>query len=910
MRTIYISLFICLLFSVSARAQTPQSYVPFPCKVINQSDMPVPGNINYTIESAACIETEYSAAPNHVNVVGPMKVEMTSGKEIHLQPGFSAGNFALNGHYHGQIEGEQLEVAIYEPLANPGTVPVYEKFELGIKLPENIENLIANFVNEVPNTIQINPYNTDQVDIRADFYYKSGNNWVLQHTGFGFYYQDYYRDTSDADFHNWHWTAVPTAHKFRVRFAPTSVGQWKVKISAVISGLGTLQTGDYEFTCTNSANKGFVKVGSSRRFFVHGRTNETFFPVGQNLIWPECLDCHTDAQGNYVIIDAYDDYTLLPRGFTQYQRELEYYADQGANTFRMLGTPWTTDIEFEKLNDYTDRLHLGWELDEIFEKAKEKNLKILFDFDWNSWYESPAYYGQFFWDWAENPCGNKPNDYGNCYGDIAGVNSPQDFFTNTDAKKHYKMRLRYYVARYGYSTNLIMFQFFSEINNAGFTSGVLPTANGGCELDPNDPGYLPYFNESPFRNSVYLWQNEMAGYIKNIMGVNQHMTGVSYAGRPNYKDNYIPLVPSNDQSFSSSNIDVMAYSYYASSVSRFYDESTADENLISQNNKPLIWSENGCQWKDGVHPEFDAGLCDNNAEWNKAVWSTTFQGLAGTCMYWGYNHAHDLWHHYGTINNFIQGIDFNGDSWFPDKDERKDTLAETFCLVRGDKKEAIGTVINRTYNFFTQGTSSPCTSNYAHEAGYATYINVTPPNGYPTANLSADQLRIPLKPGRYKIEWFNGLNGQQINSTPTIAWSYFGTLVLPYPTLTINNPVITYKIYRANSNFHYYEPSDSINYFETKESVNDYLDNNNVNVSKDPSRFFVTPNPTTGFITTNLSASNIKIVIFNLHGEKIFENTQSGGSSVDVSSFPAGIYFIRCAINDVYYYDKFIKVDD
>jgi len=42
---------------------------------------------------------------------------------------------------------------------------------------------------------------------------------------------------------------------------------------------------------------------------------------------------------------------------------------------------------------------------------------------------------------------------------------PNDFFTNAKARAIYQKRLRYFVARYGYSPHLLAWQFFNEIDN-------------------------------------------------------------------------------------------------------------------------------------------------------------------------------------------------------------------------------------------------------------------------------------------------------------------------------------------------------------------------------------------------------------------------------------------------------------
>ena len=48
----------------------------------------------------------------------------------------------------------------------------------------------------------------------------------------------------------------------------------------------------------------------------------------------------------------------------------------GANYFRYIISPWQTEIEFEELGNYSDRLPNAWEFDQILEHANELDLKL------------------------------------------------------------------------------------------------------------------------------------------------------------------------------------------------------------------------------------------------------------------------------------------------------------------------------------------------------------------------------------------------------------------------------------------------------------------------------------------------------------------------------------------------------
>jgi hypothetical protein len=47
--------------------------------------------------------------------------------------------------------------------------------------------------------------------------------------------------------------------------------------------------------------------------------------------------------------------------------------------------------------------------------------------------------------------------------------TPTEFFTSKKAQLRYKDKLRYIIARWGYSTHIAAWELFNEIDNAAFT---------------------------------------------------------------------------------------------------------------------------------------------------------------------------------------------------------------------------------------------------------------------------------------------------------------------------------------------------------------------------------------------------------------------------------------------------------
>lgn len=74
------------------------------------------------------------------------------------------------------------------------------------------------------------------------------------------------------------------------------------------------------------------------------------------------------------------------------------------------------------------------------------------------------------------------------------ANSPADFFVNPESKEKYKDRLRYIVARWGYSPAIGAWEFFNEVDNVEFGN-----------------------RNNPIKAEVIVqWHDEMSAYLKQV----------------------------------------------------------------------------------------------------------------------------------------------------------------------------------------------------------------------------------------------------------------------------------------------------------------------------------------------------------------------------------------------------------
>ncbi|CAI7995235.1 Mannan endo-1,4-beta-mannosidase A, partial [Geodia barretti] len=194
---------------------------------------------------------------------------------------------------------------------------------------------------------------------------------------------------------------------------------------------------------------GFIKLGSNQVHFQF--TNKsTYYPVGENVCWVG------ENQGTY----GYDDY-------------FGKLAANGGNYARL----WLTDSAWD---DLAVEVKVGnmslantWRLDYVVKLAEKLNIHLLmctesFNYFCTSSsgskvvtcpsliiiiilifvFKAPCYWDQSYYNVANG----------------GFLTKPSNFFTDGRAKADYKNRLRYLVARYGYSTSVFAWEFFNEVD--------------------------------------------------------------------------------------------------------------------------------------------------------------------------------------------------------------------------------------------------------------------------------------------------------------------------------------------------------------------------------------------------------------------------------------------------------------
>lgn len=250
------------------------------------------------------------------------------------------------------------------------------------------------------------------------------------------------------------------ASVWKARFAPQETGryQWQCQISRNGQTNGGALQGTLDVKPAVSSN-GFLHTGSN--WALQFDNGASFRGIGENLAWES---------------RASDD-SKFSRGLHEnpkynYEYMLRSLAAHGGNFYRTWICAWNLPIDWKKgfnSNRYTasDAYYNPSALakmDRMINLSDSLGLYIMLTLGMGA--------------------------YGNRDGGYAG--SAADFFVNPQSKLRYKNRLRYFIARWGYSTSIAAWELFNEVDNVQFSNKSKPI--------PAD--------------SIVLWHDEMSTYIR------------------------------------------------------------------------------------------------------------------------------------------------------------------------------------------------------------------------------------------------------------------------------------------------------------------------------------------------------------------------------------------------------------
>jgi len=445
---------------------------------------------------------------------------------------------------------------------NSTSLASYGKLELTV-------NLTAGYTN---------PFDYNDIAVQCVFTSPSSKIDTID----GFFIQDYTLDTSNGNI-----TATGNG-EFKIRFTPVETGTWQYQVICTnASGIG--QSTVSNFQCTSSAVPGFIHKNSTN--YLNFDNGSQYIPIGEDMGW----------QDN----NPYSDYTNW----------LGKLSSNGGNYIRVWMADWSFALEWQNgsngflgLKNYkqSNAYYLDWLLD----KCAQSGVYMLLCLD---------YHGQVSTttnpEWANNP-------YNSAIGGPCA--NTWDFFTNTTAKADIKNRFRYIVARYGYTTSLMSWELFNEV-------------------DWTD-------NFSTYKGNVTAWHNEMAAYLKS-KDIYNHLVTTSYGN--DYND---------PNTWDLADIDFTQTHNYVSAPNL--------ENILAEDNQTYVSSYN----KPTLNGEFGLGttnsslaITDPNGVYiHNCIWGSSFSGAMGSAMSWWWDNYIDpqnLYYHFKPLAAFTSKLALKNDDY-------------------------------------------------------------------------------------------------------------------------------------------------------------------------------------------------------------------------------------------------------
>lgn len=564
------------------------------------------------------------------------------------------------------VNGRAFSAPLAAGWITPSEVTPFNKAELGFNLPAFAEKGVEEFLQHKKG---LNPYDPQQINAIATF--RSGS---VSYSVPAFYYEEYSRDRASirAVFHSCpeaKWNKEETTYRWRVRFAPPTEGNWYVTVEVEIPQMTkfTYKSEQLTLVCKGKTeNKGFLEIGNDKRHFRYSGTKESFFMIGQDIAWPD--GCRFRGGENP------DFPKMVAGGFLDVNDWTANVGANGGNTIRVVNVPWSYELEWDTVGVY--RMERAWELDQLFSVCESSGVKMVFCLEHGTYGIPPQ--NEEHLDWRKHPY----NKF------IPGVDMPEDWLTNKEAIQAYQNKLRYFIARWGYSTSLGVLQFISEMDLWQLRDDKV----GKSDLDGNNDVQMKFM----------AWHNQMAYFVKNRMPWRSVLTSTSYGGPPrDYASNTF-LLPSIDviapkHCYFTQRYDNLRRWKEINSYSRF-ERGVAD--LFAD--KPIMIDETGFGMLVGDPNDIDAY---NDITFHNTIWATSFMGTASCGLYWWqWNRSDYREANFPALAAFFKDVDFekvrflNSGHW-EDSGKPSKVSIETFYIISDDENHsrAMGWVHNASY---------------------------------------------------------------------------------------------------------------------------------------------------------------------------------------------------------------------
>jgi hypothetical protein len=439
------------------------------------------------------------------------------------------------------------------------------------------------------------PFDPDQIRVDAEIETPAGRTVRVP----AFFYQPFERQVRGSrDGTTKELMIEAGAPEWRVRYLPVEAGRHRARIVAGDRS-GTAASEWISFEVRPRAGRGYIRVSRRDPHYFEFDDGTPYFAIGMNMV-----------EGP----------------LSEYYRWIPRLAKNGGNYGRLwIGHPYFA-LELGPMGEY--RLDAAWRLDQVLELSEEYGIYQKMCIDWIRHITPRGEPRQQF----------DLEDYAYSVSNGGPCRNMRDFFALPEARRLFKNRLRYTVARWGYSTSVMAWELWNEIN--------------AVDREVRDDRAL-----------ILDWNREMCRYLKSVDPA-AHLTTNSLGSSGFWREMW--EMPENEFA--------QMHNYYG--WHRPEDEELAHDMAglmlkwlepVRHFSKPFLFAEFGVIREK---PEIRA-LCDADAggvHLHNGLWAPLAFGAAGTghIWWWGqYVDPKNLYFHFAPVARFVEDIPFTTAEFVP-----------------------------------------------------------------------------------------------------------------------------------------------------------------------------------------------------------------------------------------------------
>lgn len=401
----------------------------------------------------------------------------------------------------------------------------------------------------------INPF--DNTEIKVDLLVTTPSNEKIIQPGF--------YDGAQDEVSSW-----------GVRFTPLETGKYSFQFM-IENQRDTIISKTFSVHVIPSERNGFLRLNPQSDYTLKYDAGKLFRGFGENVCWSD--------------------------NFEHYFKKLNAV---GCNFVRIWMCPWNLYLEWAEPGLGKYNLQNAAQLDSVLSLAEKYDIYIMLCFDYHGVVQKQQ--GYFHENkWNENPYNQKNG--GPC-------KTQSDFFSSPIAKKCYKNRLNYIVARYAFSPHIFAWEFWNEVD---LTAGKL--------------------------EDIITWHREMAAYLREIDPY-KHLITTSFSSME------IPEI------WQINEIDItQTHLYNKPNYAEFIPETIARHILKYQ--KPHVIGEFGSDYRGSKETREND---PQNAAIHNGLWAGLFSPTPISPLSWWWDElieTDNLYFHFQAITNFARDILFS-----------------------------------------------------------------------------------------------------------------------------------------------------------------------------------------------------------------------------------------------------------